>query len=72
MVPVAEATYSTEYAFTEYTKYYLTDIGCTMSLYNVNHPNADDAGYVLEDDYGAYFSQTDIACQVRLFEPAAA
>ena len=69
VVPVAEATYSTEYAFTEYTKYYLTDIGCTMSLYNVNHPNADDAGYVLEDDYGAYFSQTDIACQVRLFEP---
>lgn len=44
VVPVAEATYSTEYAFTEYTKYYLTDIGCTMSLYNVNHPNADDAG----------------------------
>lgn len=69
VVPVAEATYSTEYAFTEYTKYYLTDIGCTMSLYNVNHPNADDAGYVLEDDYGAYFSQTDIACQVRLFKP---
>ena len=69
VVPVAEATYSTEYAFTEYTKYYLTDIGCTMSLYNVNHPNADDDGYVPADDYGAYFSQTDIGCQVRLFEP---
>lgn len=41
VVPVASGL---EYEFAEYTKYYLTDIGCTMSLYNVNHPNADDAG----------------------------
>ena len=41
VVPVASGL---EYEFAEYTKYYLTDIGCTMSLYNVNHPNADDDG----------------------------
>lgn len=43
----------------QHKKYYFTDMAAKTSLYNVNDLNYGDVGYVEENDYGNFFSQTE-------------
>lgn len=45
--------------FLQHNKYYLTNASNTTSLYNVNHLNPYDEGYIAQQDPGCFFSQLD-------------
>ena len=58
-----------DYAFTECSKYYLTNVASVVSLYNTHHANAADSGYVLQEDDGAFFSQFDYEYKGKFMQP---
>lgn len=71
-VPTTKTSYVTavsQCVFSPVNKYYLKNFKSLVSLYNENHLNAFDEGYILEQDQGAYFTQMDFAYSGHFYEP---
>lgn len=61
VIPVPTLGVGNDIEFLQHNKYYMTELSNQTSLYNGNHPNIGEDGYVASQDMGCFFSQIDFS-----------